>query len=319
MSTARVRGLLAAFSGVVLLASGVGTPAADAGPGPTPQPRTQAFKIGDYSAFAVSDGVIQAPNDGKSFVVNQSVAEVAEVLKSGGAPGDHFDFEIQPLLVHAAGKVLLFDTGAGGLFGPIAGKLPQSLAATGDAPGNVTDIFISHAHGDHVGGLVTTGGNLTFPNAAIHMSAPEWQWLSGMKEEEAKNIGVTNVAKFVATIRPKVVAFQPNATLIPGVVKAVEIKGHTPGHSAYRITSGKESILYIGDSMHSYVVSVRKPQWKVMYDMDQETGAASRVALEKRVADRGQRIFAVHFPFPGVGRIVKAADDGYVWKPESLH
>ena len=316
MRIERLRGTLVGVAALLTLAVGALAIGADAASTP-PDARAQKFTIGKYSAIALEDGTISEPNDNKSFVVGRPPAEVAEVLKSGGAPGDHFEFNIHPLLVHAGNRVLLFDTGAGSDFGPIAGKLGQSMAAAGVDPSSVTDIFISHAHGDHVGGLVTATGALAFPGASIHMSAPEWQWLSGMNAEEAKNVGLAHVTTLVAAIRPKVVAFQPGAILIPGIVKAVEIKGHTPGHSGYMIGSGKDSLFYIGDAMHSYVVSVRKPSWKIAFDHDQETGAASRVALEERVAASGQRLYAVHFPFPGIGKIAREKD-GYVWVPESF-
>src|ERR1700736_6399764 len=112
------------------------------------------------------------------------------------------------------------------------------MAAAGENPAIATDIFISHAHGDHVGGLVTPAGTLAFPNATIHMSVPEWTWLSGMSAENGKNVGISQVTALVAAIRTKVAPFEPGADLLPGIVKAVEIKGHTPGHSAYRIGSG---------------------------------------------------------------------------------
>ncbi|HEY2402043.1 MAG TPA: hypothetical protein VGI23_16935, partial [Steroidobacteraceae bacterium] len=76
----------------------------------------QAFKIGGYDAVALKDGDLQEPNDGKSFLVGQPTAEVAATLKGAGLSGDHFEFSIQPLLVHAGKRVLLFDTGAGHFF-----------------------------------------------------------------------------------------------------------------------------------------------------------------------------------------------------------
>jgi glyoxylase-like metal-dependent hydrolase (beta-lactamase superfamily II) len=182
----------------------------------------------------------------------------------------------------------------------------------------VTDIFISHAHGDHVGGLITPAGTLAFPNATIHMSAPEWKWLSGMSAENAKNVGISQVTVLVAAIRTKVVPFDPGADLLPGIVKAVEIKGHTPGHSAYRIGSDPNSLLVFGDALHSYVVSVREPSWKIAFDTDQQTSAASRAALVAEAAATGQRLYAEHFPFPGIGKIVKS-NKGDVWVPETLH
>src|SRR6185436_19292747 len=168
---------------------------------------------------------------------------------------DTIDLSVQPLIVRTTDKLFLFDTGASSLFGPTAGKLPVALYSTSVEPGAITDIFISHAHGDHVGGLVGGQGQLAYPNAAIHMSANEW---AAMKADK-------NMAAIVTAITPKVVEFQPDAELIPGAVKAVDIKGHTPGHSGYLITSGAESILYQGDVMHHYVISVQEPDWTIAY------------------------------------------------------
>jgi glyoxylase-like metal-dependent hydrolase (beta-lactamase superfamily II) len=278
----------------------------------------QPFKIGSYRAVALKDGGLEMPVDGKSFVIGQPNETVSAVLKAGGAPADHFEFSIQPLLVHAGARVLLFDTGAGAFFGDIAGKLPESMLAAGEKPASVTDIFISHAHGDHIGGLLTSNGALAFPNATIHMSAPEWKWLSGLSADEAKNFGIQQVSALVTAIKPKVVAFEPGAELLPGIVKAVELKGHTPGHSGYRIGSGSDSVLVFGDAMHSYLVSVGKPSWQVAFDADQQLGATTRVALVKSSAVSGQRLYSEHFPFPGIGKIVKGKD-GASWQPESLH
>jgi len=133
------------------------------------------------------------------------------------------------------------------------------MMAAGEKPASVTDIFVSHAHGDHIGGLVTPTGALAFPNATIHISAPEWKWLSGLSEDEAKNFGIYQVSALVSAIKPKVVPFEPGADLLHGIVNAVELKGRAPGHSGYRIGSGADNVLVFGDAMHSFLVSVRKP------------------------------------------------------------
>jgi glyoxylase-like metal-dependent hydrolase (beta-lactamase superfamily II) len=101
----------------------------------------------------------------------------------------------------------------------------------------------------------------------------------------------------------------------PGVVKAVEIKGHTPGHSGYRITSGSDTLLYVGDSMHHFVISVQKPDWTMAFDGDSATATASRVALISQLATSGERVYVVHFPFPGIGKIQKQGE-GAVWVAE---
>jgi glyoxylase-like metal-dependent hydrolase (beta-lactamase superfamily II) len=286
-------------------------------PPPAPKPaNVNAFMVGELSASSLRDGTLEFPNDNKIFGVGHTSEEVAALLSGAGQPTDKIHLDLDPLLVKAADRVLLFDTGAGANFGPGAGKLPQSLQEAGVDAQAVTDIFISHFHGDHVGGLVNAEGAPTFPNAKIHISKPEWKFLSGLKAEQAKNMGgIENFDALIAAMKPKVDAFTPGAELVPGVVKAVEIKGHTPGHSGYQITSGTDSLLYIGDAMHSSIVSVQKPDWPMSFDSDQKTGAASRVALAEQLATRGQRVYAVHFPFPGVGRIEKRAE-GYAWVGE---
>ena len=314
MTDRRFRAMPAVLSALVILLVGMTTHAAP----PAPAAQFQPFKIDNYSAVALKDGNLEEPVDGKSFIVGQPNEAVRAVLKAGGAPADHIEISIQPLLVHADDRVLLFDTGAGTFFGDIAGKLPESMKAAGEKPASVTDIFISHAHGDHIGGLVTSTGALAFPNAIIHIPAPEWKWLSGLSADEAKNYGIQQVSALVSAMRPKVVAFEPGADLLPGVVKAVELKGHTPGHSGYLIGSGADSVLVFGDAMHSYVLSVRKPSWHVAFDGDQQLGASTRVALVKSSVASGQRLYAEHFPFPGIGKIVKDKD-GATWQPEPVH
>ena len=309
----RLSTLSAAIVAALFSLSAINAQAAPGGPSAQFQP----IKIGVYSAVSLKDGALEEPVDGKSFVIDQSNEVVSSVLTAGGAPGDHVEFSIQALLVHAGAHVLLFDTGAGVLFGDIAGKLPDSMAAAGEKPASVTDIYISHAHGDHIGGLVTASGGLTFPNATIHMSAPEWKWLSGLSEEDAKKFGLQHVSAFVNTMKPKVVPFKPGADLLPGVVKAVELKGHTPGHTGYRIGTSTDNVLVFGDAMHSYLISVRKPFWQVAFDGDRALAAATRVALVTDSATSGQRLFSEHFPFPGIGKIV-AGQDGATWQPEPL-
>jgi glyoxylase-like metal-dependent hydrolase (beta-lactamase superfamily II) len=291
---------------------------ASAAEAPPPAPKeltNKSFMIGELTGVALRDGTLEFPNDNQIFGLGKTPEEVAALLSAAGQPTDKIHLGLDPLLVKTQDRVLLFDTGAGGNFGPGAGQLLTSLADAGVDPKSVTDIFISHVHGDHVGGLVNAEGALNFPNATIHISKPEWSFLTGLKADKAKGIGVQNYDALVAAMKPKVNAFAPNADLVKGVVKAVAIKGHTPGHSGYRISSSGESLLYIGDTMHSYVISVQKPEWPMSFDSDQKAGAASRVALLLNSEKDGQRIYAVHFPFPGLGRFQKQGE-GYVWVAE---
>jgi glyoxylase-like metal-dependent hydrolase (beta-lactamase superfamily II) len=199
--------------------------------------------------------------------------------------------------------VALFDTGSGGAF-PNSGWLPRALATTGVAPGSVTDIFISHAHPDHIGGLVDKSGALVFPAATVHLSAPEWAAMQ--QNAEAKAI--------TAAITPKVVAFEPGANVIAGV-RAVSTIGHTPGHSSYEISSGSEKLFYLGDLAHHAIISVQRPAWSIQFDMDHAAAEAMRQKTLAALAADHERVYGVHFPFPGIGHVT-AKGDGLAWQPE---
>lgn len=276
-----------------------------------------SFSIGELSAVALRDGAFDFPNDNKIFGAGKTPEDVAAVLTAAGLPSDKLSVSIQPLLVKSTDRVLLFDTGAGANFGPAGGQLSQSLAAAGVEPASVTDIFISHAHGDHIGGLLNAEGALAFPNATVHIGAADWDFLKGLDAETAAAVGASNHAALVTALTPKVDAFAPGAELIPGVVKAMDYHGHTPGHSGYLIGSGADSVLYVGDSVHHYVISVQKPDWKVEFDRDAPMGQKNRIDVLTHSAESGQRIYAVHFPYPGVGKFERQGDS-FVWTPETL-
>lgn len=288
-----------------------------AAPASTAPAPAGSFSIGQLSAFALRDGGFEFPNDNKIFGVGKTPEDVAAVLTAAGLPADKLGVSIQPLLVKSADRVLLFDTGAGSNFGPAGGQLLQSLAAAGVEPAGVTDIFISHAHGDHIGGLLNAEGALAFPNATVHIGAADWDFLKGLNDETAAAVGASNHTALVAALTPKIDAFAAGAELIPGVVKALDYHGHTPGHSGYLIGSGADTLLYVGDSVHHYVISVQKPEWTVNFDMDAATGQKSRIDVLTRSAETGQRIYAVHFPYPGVGKFEQRGE-GYVWTAETL-
>jgi glyoxylase-like metal-dependent hydrolase (beta-lactamase superfamily II) len=272
----------------------------------------RTFILGEFTATALRDGTFQFPNDNKILGVGHTPAEVAAVLSSAGLPTDKLELSVQPLLVQTADRVMLFDTGAGTGMGAAGGKLPAAMDAAGISGATITDIFISHVHGDHVGGLLNAAGASAYPNATIHISAPEWAFLKGLTADTAKAFGIQQHAALIAAMTPKVAEFAPDAEIVPGAVKAVAIKGHTPGHSGYRITSGNKSLLYIGDTMHHFVISVRRPDWTIAFDSDAPTAQASRKAVLAESAANKQLIYGVHFPFPGLGRFERRGD-GFIW------
>ncbi len=294
-----MRGMMSWVAAVASLGLAVSAEAAVAfGPSAGP-PAVHSFKVGKLQLATLHDAQFVIPNDGKTLGVGVDPATMSQVLRAAGAPTDRITLSVNALLVRMGHRVFLIDTG----IGPTAhGTLLESLHEAGVKPSAVTDVLITHSHGDHVGGLLGADGKLAFPKAAIRMSTAEWEWMQKKSPPE-----------LVKAISSHVHTFEPGAKVAPGIT-AVALKGHTPGHVGYEIVSGSDRLLDIGDLAHSSIVSLQKPQWTIQFDTDDAVAKATRTEKLKELAGDQELVFSPHFPFPGVGH-VEAAGDGFAWKP----
>ncbi|HEX8471018.1 MAG TPA: MBL fold metallo-hydrolase [Brevundimonas sp.] len=263
------------------------------------------FRIGDMEAMALREGAKHLPNDGKIFGIGQTPETISTALTQARLAGDVIDISFQPLLVRAGDRLVLIDAGSGPTMGPLVGQLAGSLRLAGVDPAEITDIIISHSHPDHAAGLATADGRSAFPNAVIRMSSAEWAF---MQVNPA-------LASVISAIKPQVVPLEPGETLAPGIA-AVALAGHTPGHIGVRMESAGDALLYIGDVLHHPVISVRHPEWPMVFDDDPAAATSSRRLLMESAARHRALLYAAHFPYPGLGRIEKRCES-YVWVPES--
>lgn len=257
------------------------------------------FKLGALQLAALRDAAANAPNDAKVFGIDVGIEAVDKVLAAAGAPTGQISLSVSALLVRTPGHVVLIDTG----YGAPRGILLASLAAAKVTPAEVTDVLISHGHGDHVGGLINADGKPVFAKATVRMAAAEW---ASIQAQPAN-------AKLVAAITAQVKPFEAGAVVLPGIT-SVDLNGHTPGHSGYRVESKGKRLLAIGDMAHSYIISLAKPDWAMGYDRDRKLGAERRRTVLGQLADSGDLVFSPHFPYPGTGHVVRAGD-GFAWKP----
>ena len=262
-------------------------------------PAAQSFRLGNLDITALHDAQITVPNDGKSFGEDATPGEVAGVLRAAAAPSDEITLSVNVLLVKDGSRIMLLDTGTGPQW---HGALLGSLKLAGVVPAAITDILITHAHGDHVNGLLDANGRLAFPKATIRMSDEEWEWLKTKGAE-----------RLVTEISGHVDSFRAGAIVASGI-RSIPMAGHTPGHVGYEISSAGARLRDIGDLAHSSIISLARPQWLNGLDRDGEAARAIRMSMLAQLADSHELVFVPHFPFPGVGYVVR---DGaaFKWQP----
>jgi len=252
-------------------------------------PAFKSFDVGTMNVSVLRAGRLAIPNDGSVFGLNARPSAVAEVLKRHGLQTKTIYLDIDVLLVRSGGRLVLIDSGYGVKQHSVLG---ESLALRHVSPAEVTDVLITHAHPDHVGGLVDESGKPAFPNATIRMSASEWRFMQD--QSDSRDIA--------AAIRSKVEAFAPGELVLPGI-RSRPAYGHTPGHVMYELGYGGARLLDIGDVAHSSIVSLARPDWAIAWDQDKGLGARERRRELDTLAASHERMFAVHFPYPGVGFI----------------
>lgn len=215
-------------------------------------------------------------------------------------------------------RLVLVDAGYGELLGSTAGHLLASLQAAGYQPAQVTDVLLTHLHSDHTGGLVA-GGQRAFPNATLHLSQTELDYcFSDARLQRAPPAARPYFLAARPTVLPyqaasKVRAFTAPATLFPGL-EAVAAPGHTPGHTAYVLTSQGQKIVFAGDILHAVAVQLPYPAVSMIGDTDQAQSATTRQQAAAEAARQGYWVALAHTSFPGIGH-VRAAGQGYEWVP----
>ncbi len=221
-------------------------------------------------------------------------------------------------IVNFGDKVVLFDTGMGTskLFGPTTGRLQKSIAESGLKPEDVDAVVCSHAHIDHIGGIVDEGGKPLFPNAQVYISQTDLDyWTDEAKQDGPLKDFVVHARKNLLPVRDHIVFFKNNEEFLPGVT-ALSAPGHTFGHHIFMIQSGGQSFAFLGDLAHHQVLLFEKPRMEFAYDSDPKMSAATRVKMLDMLAANKIAVMSYHFAWPGYGHVVKAGDGfHYVAEP----
>ena len=271
--------------------------------------------LGDFEIVALSDGTVDL-HVGK--LLTRTAPKKVDALLRRSFLSDPVETSVNAYLVNTGTKLILIDTGAGNLFGPTLGNFGSNLKAAGYSPEQVDEIYITHMHADHVGGL-TAGDKLAFPNAIVRADKRDADfWLSQANLDAAPEDAKGSFKGAMASINPYVAAgkfkpFDGSTELVPGV-KAVSTYGHTKGHTIYIVESKGQKLTVLGDLMHVAAVQFVNPAVTIQFDTDSKPAAVQRKKIYAQVAKDRSWIAVAHLPFPGIGHI-RAEGQSYVFVP----
>jgi glyoxylase-like metal-dependent hydrolase (beta-lactamase superfamily II) len=274
-------------------------------------PAAYRFKLGGFECTVVSDGPLRLGTFGPEMFRGLSQQQIDDVIAANFLDKNNFVVEQNALVVNTGGKLVLIDTGIGHrkVYGPRSGRLLANFRAAGIDPASIDVIALSHAHPDHVWGLVGEDGKPNYPNAQIYIAQADLNyWTDAAKlSHPAFGPAIGPIRDTLLPLRDRMIFLKGGQDVVPGV-QALSTPGHTVGHTSFVISSQGNSIVNIADLGHAPMLQMENPRAEFTRDTDPKQGVSSRLRVFDMVASQKIPIVAYHFPWPGVGHIAKRGE-----------
>ncbi|MDB4223898.1 MBL fold metallo-hydrolase [Granulosicoccus sp.] len=264
-----------------------------------------SMPFGRGTFYSLSDGQLNLP---VSMVLPEALTaeERAQFIGKPSIGNEQYTPDCNVVLWKTSDRIILFDTGAGSQFPVGGGELATSLEQAGIDPYDVTDVVFTHAHPDHLWGVLDDFDDLAFPDAQFHIARKEWDyWLDSKtmgRTADARKSFVVGAQNRLPLLSDQVSLFNDGEEILPGI-EAVATHGHTPGHTSFMLHAGSDSLLVVGDAIANAVLSFEHPAWPSGSDQDQALGVSTRLALLDRLSHEKSVLVGYHLPAPGIGHV----------------
>ncbi|WP_187428974.1 Ribonuclease BN [Roseobacter fucihabitans] len=259
------------------------------------------IKVGGFDVTTLLAGTRAVEGPHNIFGLNVDADTFAEVSAAANLPTDKSQFFFTPTVVNTGAELVLFDTGLS------AEGTTSALEAAGYSADQIDVVVITHMHGDHIGGMTTGDGALTYGNARLVTGRTEFDaWAKADND---------NFKAKIAPFAEQFTFLEDGADVASGLT-AMAAFGHTPGHMTYMVEDGGTQLVIGADFANHYVWSLAHPDWEVKFDMDKAAAATTRRRMLDMMATDKTAFIGYHMPWPGVGYVEKRGD-GFAYAPHS--
>ena len=267
--------------------------------------RISQTSIGNFKVTALRDGELSLPAEVLLNLSDEQSQQIGTDENSKLATSN-----VNAYLIQTKSKNLLIDSGCRDLFGPTCGFLNDALKEAGLEPNDITDIFFTHLHPDHVAGAIDANGSAVFKNASFKVTDLEYNfWTSDSFTDSEVNgndwAGLAQTA--LSAYKDKIETISFGKDIIPGVT-SVSIPGHTPGHSGFRVDEGKETLIQMGDILHVPNLQLDNPKISTVFDVDSAAALKSRKEVLDMVSTDKLLCTSGHMIQPKFGYIEKSGE-----------
>jgi glyoxylase-like metal-dependent hydrolase (beta-lactamase superfamily II) len=272
------------------------------------------FNIGHFECRVVRDTI--SPMELEFLFSNVPIEKLKKLLNQYNVlPGRVFD--VMCVVVKTGDHTILLDTGWGTSQKPDEGKLIENLKLQGIQGGDIDTVILSHAHPDHIGGIIDEKNRLFYPQARYFMNKKGWEYWTSRPDlscypEMIQQMMPAAVQKNVIPIKDRLTLIDSGAEILPGI-EYLSTPGHSPDHGVLIISSENEQLLYSSD-LFQHPLQMACPDLCTGLDYKPEQAVASRTQMMQRAAADKMLVFACHFPFPGIGHIVPRGKT-FQWQP----
>ena len=251
-------------------------------------------KIGDFKVSVFSDGKLSLPVS--RMLGDASPAERKAILKAPGHTADQIPMPLNVSLIRTPKELILIDSGTGPGFTSSSGRLSEVMEENGVDMEKITKVLFTHAHPDHLWGIINDFDELSFPNAQYILSEAEWNYWTASdllsKLPDTRQSSGIGAQRRLATVKEMIKTIKPGDEIISGL-RAFDTAGHTPGHLSYEIASKSDRLMIIGDALLHPVVSFQHPAWRGDVDTDPDQAVRTRkpnIFSPKQSGITGQRV-----------------------------